>query len=226
MNLENEIIWGRRRVGRTGCREDGCFCQCLPWPLMCHQMRWQMLEQPAEHQRSGSCGGRLARARSHKETQVGSDSHWKDTNQPRGSSSFRKELLLMLHAALPPAPTLPFSFSFFAQRAHAITTETLHAGEQSHELLLLSCATTATMGCICAWLPSSGMQAHADVTLSTLLPHRLSPNHFSHVCDNLLMQPRGNLCELRAAAQLLPQYYLHTCCFCARGLCASFLVKE
>lgn len=185
-----------------------------------------MLEQPAEHQRSGSCGGRLARARSHKETQVGSDSHRTDTNQPRASSSVRKELLLMLQAGLPPAPALPFSPLFFAQRAHAITTETLHAGEQSHELLLLSCATTTTMGCICGWLPSSGMQAHADVTLSTLLLHPLSPNHFSHVCDNLLMQQRGNSCELRAAAQLLPRYCLHICCFCARGLCASFLVKD
>ena len=30
--------------------EDRCFCQCLPCPLMCHQIRWQMLEQTAKEQ--------------------------------------------------------------------------------------------------------------------------------------------------------------------------------
>lgn len=185
---------------------------------------------------AGRCSSSLPSTSAEEAATAGGGSRGRAAIKRRKSATTHTGSTQISHEGFPVVPgnnssllgTLFFFLSLFLHSMHIIS-------QQGHYMRVNRiwncccrlCTTTVTMGCVYASLLSSRMAGFSKRHIIYAASASIVPKSFffsPHVCDNLLMQQRGNLCELWGEAQLLLQYYLCICCFCARGL--SFLFKK
>lgn len=118
---------------------------------MCHQTHWQMLEQPAEHQRRRGYGGGGSRGRTSIKRRESSAAHPERTQISHQSSavSGNKSSLLGTPGLL---------LALFSHSKHIISQHRRYITIWDSRYCHL-CATTATKGCVCASLLTGGTLA-------------------------------------------------------------------